>query len=333
MCIRVLLFFVALAGPVLSLAVFAQTQNTVSQAKPAYPAKPVRIVVGVPPGSGADTVTRAVSIRVSEEWGRSVIVDNRPGAGGAIAMDLAAHSPADGYTMLSASVGLVATATALHKVTFDTRMAFDPVVRMTSQPYIVVANPAAPFNSVHELIVFAKAHPGALAYASSGTGSASHLGTELFKSMAGLSMVHVPYKGLAQAINDVSAARVQVLFSTVVSASPYLKLNRLKPIAVTTLRRLPSFPGLPTVAESGVPGYELNSSYGLYVSAGTPAAVVAVINRDVSLALNAPDVRAKLASDGAEVADSNTPAEFRRSFSVEFERWGKLVKTAAITLD
>jgi tripartite-type tricarboxylate transporter receptor subunit TctC len=298
-----------------------------------YPQKPVRILVGVPPGSGADTVTRAVATRVTEQWGRSVIVDNRPGAGGAIAMETVARATADGYTLLSASVGLVATATALRKVPFDTNAAFDPVLRMTSQPYIVVVNPAVAIQSMQELIAYAKANPGALNYASSGTGSASHLGTELFKSMSGLNLVHVPYRGLAQAINEVAAGQVQVLFSTVVSAAAFLRMNRVRPIAVTTLKRLPAFPNLPTVAESGLPGYELNSSYGLYAPAGTPAAIIAAINREAGIALRAPEVRAKLAADGAEVAESNAPAEFRKSFGAEFERWGRLLKTTAIKVD
>lgn len=298
-----------------------------------YPQKPVRILVGVPPGSGADTVTRAVATRVTEQWGRSVIVDNRPGAGGAIAMETVARATADGYTLLSASVGLVATATALRKVPFDTNAAFDPVLRMTAQPYIVVVNPAVAIHSMQELVAYAKANPGALNYASSGTGSASHLGTELFKSMSGLNLVHVPYRGLAQAINEVAAGQVQVLFSTVVSAAAFLRMNRVRPIAVTTLKRLPAFPNLPTVAESGLPGYELNSSYGLYAPAGTPAAILAAINREAGLALRAPDVRAKLAADGAEVAESNAPAEFRKSFGAEFERWGRLLKSTAIKVD
>ena len=321
-----------------ALAVFACSCACAQSAKAAattadYPQKPVRILVGVPPGSGADTVTRAVAARVTEQWGRSVIVDNRPGAGGAIAMETVARATADGYTLLSASVGLVATATALRKVPFDTNAAFDPVLRMTSQPYIVVVNPAVAINSMQELIAYAKANPGALNYASSGTGSASHLGTELFKSMSGLNLVHVPYRGLAQAINEVAAGQVQVLFSTVVSAAAFLRMNRVRPIAVTTLRRLQAFPNLPTVAESGLPGYELNSSYGLYAPAGTPAAIIALINREAGIALRAPDVRAKLAADGAEVAESNSPAEFRKSFGAEFERWGRLLKTTAIKVD
>ena len=331
--LRVRLRWLTVAGALISATTFAQSPKVAVSPPSIFPLKPVRILVGVPPGSGADTVTRAVAMRVNEQWGRSVIVDNRPGAGGAIAIDLVARADADGYTVLSASVGLVATATALRKVSFDTSAAFDTVLRMTSQPYIVVVNPAVAINSLQELITHAKANPGALNYASSGAGSASHLGTELFKAMAGLNMVHVPYRGLAQAINEVAAGQVQVLFSTVVSASAYLRLNRLKPIAVTTLRRLVAFPNLPTVAESGLPGYELNSSYGLYVPAGTPATVVAVINREAGLALRAPDVRAKLAADGAEVADSNTPAEFRKGFDAEFERWGRLLKTTAIKLD
>ncbi len=295
-----------------------------------YPTKPVRMIVAVPSSSGADTVTRAVALRLGERWGTSVIVDNRPGAGGAIAMELARAATPDGYTLLSASVGLVSTARLLKKVAFDTTAAFEPIVQMTSQPYVLVVPRGVPFGSLSELIAFARARPGVLNYASSGMGTASHLGAELFKSMARVELTHVPYKGLAQAITEMASGQTQVLFGTVVSALPFIKSGRLRVLAVATSRRLNAFPDVPTMAEAGLPGFELSSAYALYAPAKTQAAIVDLINRDVSAILEKPENRAQLTADGAEVADRNTPAQFRNIFLRDLDKWETLIKNSAI---
>lgn len=300
---------------------------------PSYPTKPVRLVVAVPPGSGADTITRGIALRLGDQWKSSVIVDNRPGAGGSIAMDLITKSTSDGYTLLSASVGLVSTAKLLNKVTFDPATAFEPVVQMTSQPYVVIVNAEVPFKTISALISYAQQRPGVLNYASSGKGSASHLGTESFKSMARIEMTHVPYKGLGQALTEMAGGQVQVLFSTIVSALPHIKLGRIRPIAITTNRRLSSFPNLPTVSESGLPGFELSSAYGIYAPTKTPREIINQVNRDISGLLDLPDTRARIAADGAEVADKNTPAQFKEFFRKDADRWEKLVKNSASLRD
>lgn len=298
-----------------------------------YPSRPVRVLVGVPAGSGIDTVTRALALQLGQQWGRGMIIDNRPGAGGAIAFDIVARAPADGHTLLGASVGLVATSRVLKKVTFDPLVAFEPVIEMTAQPYIVIAYPGAPFRSIQELIAYARAHPGKINYASSGAGSASHLGTELFKSMTGISLIRVSYKGLPPALNDLVAGQVHVLFGTVLSAAPFIKAGRVTAIAVTTRQRLSAYPGLPTVAESGVPGFELTTAYGLYAPAGTSRAVQARINKDVRATLDLPEMRARLAADGADIAAANTPAEFKASFAREVGRWEALVRSSGADRD
>ena len=296
----------------------------------AYPQRPVRVIVSVPPGSGIDTVTRAIGAKLAEFWGRSVVVDNRPGAGGAIAMDLMARSPADGYTLLSASVGLLSTAKALKKISYEPLDAFEPVVQVTSQPYVVMAAPAAPFNSIQELLAIARAKPGSLNYASSGAGSASHLGTELFKAMAKIDLVHVPYKGLALALNDVAAGQVHVLFGTLVSGLPYIRSRRVRLIAVTTPHRLKGYPDVPTVIESGVPGYELSSAYAFYAPLKTPPQIIAKVNHDVLTAIESADIRARMDADGADVAEPKSPAEFKREFVRETARWNTLFQTSRI---
>jgi tripartite-type tricarboxylate transporter receptor subunit TctC len=309
------------------------TCNLALATEPAYPVKPVRMLVGVPPGSGADTVSRAVGLQLSQQLGRSVVVDNRPGAGGAMAMEVVIRAPADGYTLLSASVGLVATARLLKKVSADPTILFEPIIEMTAQPYVVLVSPSAPYRSIPELISHARAHPGTINYASSGTGSASHLGTELFKSMANVNLTRIAYKGLGQALNELVAGQVHVLFSTFVSATPYIKSGRVRPIAVTRLQRLSSYPELPTVAESGVPGFELSSAYALYAPAKTPQAILARVNREVAALLETAEVRARLAADGAEVAERNTPASFKASFAREVVRWETLAKASAVMRD
>lgn len=321
-------------GAVLCLLSAAAMPQAVAQdartgAVAGFPARPVRVVVAVPPGSGADTITRGIAVKLSERWKTGVIVDNRPGAGGAIAMDLMTKSAPDGYTLLSASVGLVSTAKLLKKVSYEPAQVFDPVIQMTSQPYVVIVGADVPFKTISGLIDYAKQRPGVLNYASSGKGSASHLGTELFKSMAHIDMTHVPYKGLGQALTEMVSGATQVLFSTVVSASTYLKQGRIRPIAVTTGKRLAAFPALPTVSESGVPGFELSSAYGIYAPAKTPRAIVSFVNRDIAELLQTPEARARIAADGADVADKNSPDQFRESFRKDADRWEKLVKGSA----
>lgn len=292
-----------------------------------YPAKPVRVLVGSPAGSGSDVMMRAVAQKLTERFGQSVIVDNRPGATGGIALQLAAQGIPDGYTLATLSAQNV-TAMLLGTVAIDIPRELTPVVQMISQPYLMVAAPSLPANSVKELIALAKEKR--LVYASSGTGSVVHLGMELFKSMAGVDMTHVPYKGSGLSMIDVMSGRVQLAITNVLTATPLVRGGRLKALAITSRSRAHAFPDVPTVAESGVPGYELGSWYGLLVPNRTPAPLVAHLNREVSETMNAPDVKEKLAADGAEAAPPNSPPQFRDLIRAEITRWGKVIKSLGL---
>jgi tripartite-type tricarboxylate transporter receptor subunit TctC len=292
-----------------------------------YPTKPVRVLVGSPAGSGSDVMMRAVAQKMTERLGQSVIVDNRPGATGAISLQLAAQAAPDGYTLATLSAQNV-TAMLIGTVTTDIRKELTAVVLMISQPYLMVATPSLPANSVKELIALAKAKP--LVYASSGTGSVVHLGMELFKSMAGVEMTHIPYKGSGLSMIDVMSGRVQLAITNVLTATPLVRGGKLKALAITSGQRVQAFPDLPTIAEAGVPGYELRSWYGLLAPNRTPAPLLAHLNREVAATMNAPEVKEKLSGDGAEAAPPSTPAQFREVIAREIAKWDKLIKAGVI---
>jgi tripartite-type tricarboxylate transporter receptor subunit TctC len=313
---------------VLALAAALTTPAAVAQQTPGgYPIKPVRVLVGSPAGSGSDVMMRAVAQKLTERMGQSIIVDNRPGATGAISLQLAAQAIPDGYTLATLSAQNV-TAMLLGTVTTDIQKELTAIVLMISQPYLLVAAPSLPANSVKELIALAKAKP--LVYASSGTGSVVHLGMELFKSMAGVEMTHVPYKGSGLSMIDVMSGRVQLAITNVLTATPLVRGGKLKALAITSNRRVQAFHDLPTVAEAGVPGYELRSWYGLLSPNKTPVPLLAHLNREVSETMNAPEVKEKLAADGAEAEPPNTPAQFRAVIAREIAKWDKLIKAGAI---
>lgn len=297
-----------------------------------YPNKPIRILAGIPPGGGVDIVARAVAQKLSERWGQSVLVDNRTGAGGAIAMELAAQAGADGYTLLAGSVGTIASATPLKKVAFDTRKAYAPILQMNSQPYVLAIEPSLPVNSVRELIAYAKNKPGALNYASTGVGSTSHLGMEFFKSVAGVDIVHVPYRGLGPAMIDVISGQIQLLFGAAIIITPNVRSGKLRALAVGSLRRSRAYPELPTISESGLPGFEWGNSYALFAPAGTSPAIVRALNREVGEIVNLPDVQKKLAADGVEPAAPNSPREFTDLFAREVVKVEKFLRTSGIKL-
>ena len=292
-----------------------------------YPSKPIRVLVGSPAGSGSDVMMRGVAQKLTERLGHSVVVDNRPGATGAISLQVAAQGIPDGYTLATLSAQNV-TAMVFGTVKLDIQRELTAVVLMISQPYLLVITPLLPVSSVKELIALAKSKP--LVYASSGTGSVVHLGMELFKSMAGVEMTHVPYKGSGLSMIDVMSGRVQLAITNVLTATPLVRGGKLKAIAITSDRRSPAFHDLPTVAEAGVPGYELRSWYGLLAPNKTPPALLAYLNREVAEAMNAPEVKEKLAADGAEAAAPNTPAQFREVVAREIAKWDKLIKTGVI---
>lgn len=298
-----------------------------AQQKPSgYPSRPVRILVGTPAGSGSDLMTRAVAQKLSERFGQSVVVDNRAGATGAISLQLGAQAAPDGYTLVALSAQNV-TAMLLGTVTTNISKELTPVGMILSQPYLMVATPSLPASSVKELIALAKAKP--LVYASSGVGSVVHLGMELFKSMAGVEMTHIPYKGSGLSMIDVMGGRVHLAITNTLTASPLVRSGKLKALAITSPQRAQAMPDVPTVAET-VPGYDLRSWYGLLAPNGTPTALVLTLNREVSAIVNAPEMKDRLAADGAEAAPPNTPAQFRDLILAETQRWGKIINNLGL---
>ncbi len=291
-----------------------------------FPEKPVRFVVGFTPGGPSDILARALGQKLGELWGQQVVIENRPGAGGNIAAEIVAKSTPDGYTWLLGNNSILATNQSLYrKLGYDPVKDFAPVSLVAIQPNILVVNPQVAAHSVKELIALARSKPGQLNYASSGSGAAAHLAGELFKTMAGVDMVHVPYKGAQPALTDVIAGQAQLMFATSASVIPFLKAGRLRALAVTTAQRSATVPELPTVAEAGLPGFEAITWHGVVVPAATPGALVERINSDIVRALNAPELRERLAALGAEVV-AGSPREFADYIAREIPKWAKVVK-------
>jgi len=304
-----------------------------AQEKPGdYPRKPVRIVIGIAAGGGLDTMSRLGAQKLSERWGRTVIVDNRPGGGTVIGMDIVAQAPPDGYTLLGASDTLMLNG-VLKRAQYDVRTAFIPIVRLTTQPYILIVNPSVPAKSVKELIALAKSRPGALSYGSQGLGTTGHIGWERFKFMAGVDILHVPYKGAAPAVIDTLSGQIQMTFSNTVTSGAHIRSGKLRGLAITSLRRGELFPDMPTVSEAGVPGFELSNSYGYFAPAGTPQDIVRAINGIVSQGMNAPETVKLLAADGSESLPPATPEEVKARFDREYAELEKLLATANIRIN
>ncbi len=292
----------------------------------AFPDKPVRFVVGFTPGGPSDILARALGQKLAERWKQQVVVENRPGAGGNLAAAEAAKSGPDGHTWLLGNNSILATNQSLYRsLPYDPVKDFAPVALVAVQPNILVVHPSIGASSVTDLIKLAKQTPGKLNYASSGAGAAAHLAGELFKAMAGVDMVHVPYKGAQPALTDLLAGQVQLMFATSASVIPYMKAGRLRALAVTTAQRSPSVPELPTVSEAGLPGFEATTWHGVVVPAATPAPLVQELNRELNAVLNEKDLRERLAGLGAEVV-TGTPREFADYIAREIPKWAKVVK-------
>jgi len=285
-----------------------------------FPSKPVRIVVPFPPGGGADTLARIMEPRLAAIWGQPVIVENRPGASGHIGADFVAKSAPDGATLLMSS-----TASLTEKNVGQ----FAPVSLVSASPYVVTASPKVAASNIRELIALAKSKPGKLSFASSGTGAASHLSAELFRSMAGVDLLHVPYKGTGQAVTDLLAGHVDLMFAPAQTVMPYVREGRLKALALTGSKRSETLADLPTVAESGVPGYAAVGWFGLLAPAATPRPVVAKISADANRVLAEREVREKMVGLGADPS-GDTPEEFARFIREDQAKWGKLMKEAGI---
>jgi tripartite-type tricarboxylate transporter receptor subunit TctC len=305
---------------------FAGTLAIATSVQAQFPEKPIRFVVGFTPGGPSDILARALGQKLAEAWRQQLVVENRPGAGGNVAAEVVAKSDADGYTWLLGNNSILATNQSLYRsLGYDPVKDFAPVALVAIQPNILVVNPEVPAKSVHELIALARAQPGKLNYASSGSGAAAHLAGELFKAMTGVDMVHVPYKGAQPALTDVIAGQAQLMFATSASVIPYIKAGRLRALAVTTVRRSASVPDLPTVSEAGVPGFEAITWHGVVVPAATPALLVERLNRDIVAALKDRSLRERLEALGAEVAPG-TPREFGEYIAREIPKWAKVVK-------
>lgn len=291
-----------------------------------FPDKPLRFIVGFTPGGPSDIIARALGQKLADLWAQQVVIENRPGAGGNIAAEIAAKSAPDGYTWLLGNNSILATNRSLYaKLAYDPVRDFAPVALVAIQPNILVVNPGVPAGSVKELIALAKAKPGELNYASSGSGAAAHLAGELFKTMAGVDMVHVPYKGAQPALTDVIAGQAQLMFATSASVIPYIKAGRLRALAVTTAQRSGVVPELPTLSEAGVPGFEAITWHGVVVPAATPAPLVGRLNADIVKVLGMRDLRERLESLGAEIT-TGTPRDFADYIAREIPKWAKVVK-------
>jgi len=290
-------------------------------------------VIGFTPGGPSDILARAVGQKLAERWSQQVVVENRPGAGGNLAAEAVAKSAPDGYTWLLGNNSILATNQSLYrKLPYDPVKDFAPVALVAVQPNILVVHPEVKANSVMELVTLAKQNPGKLNYASSGAGAAAHLAGELFKTMAGVDVVHVPYKGAQPALTDLIAGQVQLMFATSASVIPYVKAGRLRALAVTTAKRSPSVPELPTVSDAGLPGFEATTWHGVVVPAATAGALVEKLNQDINSVLKEKDLSERLAGLGAEVL-TGTPRDFADYIAREIPKWSKVVRDSGARAD
>ena len=298
-----------------------------------YPDKPIRLVVPFPAGGGADNLARIIMPRVAQALGRPIVIDNRPGAGGNVGAEIVARAAPDGYTLLYGTNGTHSINQALYgNLGFDPVKDFAPVSRMTVIAALLFVHPALPVQSVQELIRYARAHPGQVTFASAGNGTTSHLAGELFKTMAGVDIVHIPYRGGAAAAADVMGGQVAMMIDVMPNAYPIVRGGRVRGLAVTTAQRVPSAPELPTIAESGLPGFEVSAWDGVLAPAGTPAPIIERLNAAIREALNEPQVNDALRAAGAQPIPGS-PADFARHIAESTERWGKVVRQSGARVD
>jgi len=319
------------SGVVLALlAIFAQT--ALAQSSEQYPTKPIRIIVPFAPGGGTDLTARLVGQRIAERLGQPVIIDNRPGAGTMLGTELTMRSAPDGYTLMIASASHAINPTLYRKVNYDPIRDFEPVTLAISFPFVIATNPALPVRNVKELIAHAKANPGRIAYASSGTGSTNHLAGELFKATAGIDLLHVPYKGGGPAMNDAIGGQVSMMFGTVLETMPHVRAGRLRGLAVSSGKRAAFAPELPTAAEDGLPGYDVTGWYAFLAPAGVYRAVLTKLNTEMTGALEFSPLREKLLALGAEPWPTSTQ-KAQAFIASEVTRWGALIKSARISAE
>ncbi len=301
-------------------------------AEPSYPDRPVRVIVTFPPGGGTDIVARMIFQKVAERMGSAFVIDNRGGAGGTIGTEAASKAPADGYTIVVVSGSHTINPSLYKKLGYDTVRDFAPVSMLVTGPGLLVVHPSLPARNVRELIVVAKSRPGELLYASAGNGTPPHLAAELFKMMAGINIVHVPYKGNAQAMTDLIAGQVSLSFPTGPSALPHVQTKKLRALGVTGAKRAAGLPDIPTIAEAGVPGFDASAWYGVLAPAGTPPAIVGRLQSAIHAVLRVPDLAERLVAQGLEPA-ANTPDEFARMIVAELAKWNKVIATAGVKVE
>jgi tripartite-type tricarboxylate transporter receptor subunit TctC len=295
-----------------------------------YPSKPVRLVVPFPPSGGNDAFARIVAQKLSEAWKQPALVENRPGAGGSVGTEFVAKSTPDGYTLLLGHTGTLAINPVLYtKLGYETLRDFAPISPLASAPLVLVVHPNSSIRSVGDLLAQARSKPGEINYASSGSGTGSHLSGELLQSLGGVKLTHVPYKGTAQAMTDVLGGQVPMMFSVISPALPQIRAGKLRAVAVTSERRMPQLPDVPTVAESGLPGYESTLAYGILAPRGTPAPVLAEIHAQIARITATREFRERVDFEGAVVLEG-TPAEYAALIRAQSEKWGKVIREAGV---
>jgi tripartite-type tricarboxylate transporter receptor subunit TctC len=303
------------------------------QAADPYPNRPIRIIILVVPGGGADITSRAVGQKLTEAWGQQAIVDNRPGGNGIVGMEIAKSANPDGYTLVLGTIGPVAVNPSLYKLPYDPVNDYEPVARAVSALNVLVVHPSVPVKSVKDMIAYAKANPAKLNYGSSGVGFADHLAGELFCTLAGVKMQHVPYKGGAPAMVDLVGGNIQLIFATVSTALASMKANRIRPLAVTSAKRVEQFSDLPTIAEAGVPGFAVDNWYGFQAPRGTPKPLVAKLHTEVNRIMTLADVTERLANVGIFPFTLPTPEAYGDYIKSEIRKYAKVVKDAGVKAD
>lgn len=311
------------ATTLFAAAMAGASSIAMGQGAQSYPNKPIHFIVPYPPGGASDVTARVIGQKLNEMWGQPVVIENRPGANGNIAAEFVAKSAADGYTILMGNVGPNAISPSLYKLTYDVVKSFAPITQTTTVPIVLIVNPALPVKNIRELIAYAKTNK--LTFASAGNGSSNHLTGELFKSMTGLDLLHVPYKGDSPAMSDVMGGQVSMMFATVVAAMPLINSGRVRPIGLATAKSTSALPDVLPIAESGVPGFDSSSWGGILAPAGTPKDIVNKLYEGVTRALAMSDTKQKLNALGAEIIGS-TPDQFEKYIKSEAEKWGRVVK-------
>ena len=317
---------------VLALVAALSAGQALAQSATNYPIKPIRYIVGYTPGGTADMLARAVGQKLTETWGQQVIVENRPGAGTNIGTEVAAKSAPDGYTLFMPTVANAINPTLYPRLNYDPLKDFAYITNYAKVPGIVVVHPSVPVRNAKELIALAKAHPNELRHGSTGIGSPHHLAGEIFKTMAGIKMIHVPYRGAAPALTDVVAGHIEVYFGAMVSTLPHVKSGRLRALGVTSLKRVAAVPEIATLDEQGLKGFETGSWFGMAVPTGTPRDIINKLHAEAVRAIAAPDLRNRMSAEGAEFV-GDTPGQFTAFFKSEIEKWGKAVKASGAKVD